>query len=415
MSQISLIFFFLAVSLLLSILTSRGVSLLKSPLLLGYIIAGAVIGIVIDLVIPASSPGQFRVDDFEIINIVTLALIGFGIGTELEYKELKKVGKMVLWITIFEASLTFIFVSTVVSLLLHFAMGWDTNVAISLGLLFGSFASATAPAGTVDVIKQYKASGSLVTTLYAVLGLDDIFALLIFTITLPISIMILSASSTLTISSALMSSIWEILISISIGSLIGYGLAYFGKKVHEKFMVNYLALGSVFLMCGLAEKFHLSPILINMFAGIVAVNKSKLIAFKINHALTEWSPPIYVWFFVLIGTRLDIGLIQQYWILIIVYIISTMIGKYNGAYLGAVVSKAPAKIRKYLGFTLLSQAGVAIGLSMAASKYLVEAGHPEEAKLVTSVMTMTTFLIMMIAPNLVKYGLIKSGEAKLTK
>ena len=222
MSQISLIFFFLAVSLLLSILTSRGVSLLKSPLLLGYIIAGAVIGIVIDLVIPASSPGQFRVDDFEIINIVTLALIGFGIGTELEYKELKKVGKMVLWITIFEASLTFIFVSTVVSLLLHFAMGWDTNVAISLGLLFGSFASATAPAGTVDVIKQYKASGSLVTTLYAVLGLDDIFALLIFTMTLPISIMILSASSTLTISSALMSSIWEILISISIGSLIGY-------------------------------------------------------------------------------------------------------------------------------------------------------------------------------------------------
>jgi len=92
-----------------------------------------------------------------------------------------------------------------------------------------------------------------------------------------------------------------------------------------------------------------------------------------------------------------------------------MIGKYSGAYLGAAVSGAPEKIRKYLGFTLLSQAGVAIGLSMAASKYLIEAGFDVEAGIVTSVMTMTTFIIMMIAPNFVKYGLIKSGEAKITR
>lgn len=415
MSQISLIFFFLAISLLLSILTSKGVSLLRSPLLLGYIIAGAVIGIVLDLVIPASGTLHFRPDDYELVSVLTLALIGFGIGTELEYKELKKVGKMVIWITLFEAILTFLFVSLVISLLLHFALGWDTNVAIALGLLFGSFASATAPAGTVDVIRQYKASGSLVTTLYAVLGLDDILALFIFTITLPIAIMILGASSDLTVGSALVGSLIEILLSISIGSLIGLALAYFGKKVHEKFMVNYLALGSVLLMCGLAERFHLSPILINMFAGIVAVNRNKLIALKINQALTEWSPPIYVWFFVLIGTRLDIGLIQQFWLLIVAYIVATMIGKYSGAYLGAAVSGAPDKIRKYLGLTLLSQAGVAIGLSMAASKYLIEAGYDVEAGIVTSVMTMTTFIIMMIAPNFVKYGLIKSGEAKITR
>jgi|SRR5690554_746694 len=287
MSQISLIFFFLAISLLLSILTSKGVSLLRSPLLLGYIIAGAVIGIVLDLVIPASGTLHFKPGDYELVNVLTLALIGFGIGTELEYKELKKVGKMVIWITLFEAILTFLLVSLIISLLLHFALGWDTNIAIALGLLFGSFASATAPAGTVDVIRQYKASGSLVTTLYAVLGLDDILALFIFTITLPIAIMILGASSDLTVGSALVGSLIEILLSVSIGSLIGLALAYFGKKVHEKFMVNYLALGSILLMCGLAERFHLSPILINMIAGIVAVNRNKLIALKINQALTK--------------------------------------------------------------------------------------------------------------------------------
>lgn len=410
MSEVSLIFFFLAVSLLLSILTSRGVSLLKAPLLLGYIITGAIVGIVLDLSIPVSNPWQFRVDDYEIINIITLSLIGFGIGTELEYKALKKVGKTVFWITLFEATLTFIVVSFVISFLLHFSMGW--KVSLPLGLLFGSFASATAPAGTVDVIKQYRASGDLVTTLYAVLGLDDIFALLIFTITLPIAIMLLG-SSELSIGVALIHSLIEVLLSVSIGSAIGFGLAYFGKKVHEKFMVTYLALGSILLMCAIAEQLNLSPILINMFAGIVVVNRSKLIARKLNMALTDWSPPIYVWFFVLIGTRLDINIIQKFWLLIVVYIIATMFGKYNGAYLGAVVAKAPPKIRKYLGFTLLSQAGVAIGLSIAASKYLMSAGYEEEAKLVTSVMTITTFLIMLIAPNFVKYGLIKSGEAKI--
>ncbi|OQY37929.1 MAG: hypothetical protein B6226_04400 [Candidatus Cloacimonetes bacterium 4572_65] len=409
MSEVAVIFFFLSVSLLLSILTSRGVSILKAPLLLGYIITGAIVGLLLDVSIPISNPWEFRVDDYEIINIITLSLIGFGIGTELEYKALKKVGKMVIWITLFEATLTFVVVCAVISFLLHFSLGW--GISVPLGILFGSFASATAPAGTVDVINQYKAKGELVQTLYAVLGLDDIFALLIFTFSLPVAIMLLG-SHELTISQALLHALIEIVASVAIGSGIGFLLSYFGKRLHEKFMIIYLSLGSILLMCAVAEQFNLSPILINMFAGIVVVNKNTFVARKLNMALTEWSPPIYVWFFVLIGTRLDLGLIKQYWLLIIVYIVATMFGKYNGAYLGGVVSGAPAKIRKYLGFTLLSQAGVAIGLSIASGKYLVAAGYPDLAKLVTSVMTITTFLIMMIAPNFVKYGLIKSGEAK---
>ncbi len=409
MSEIALIFFFLSTALLLSILTSRGVSLLKAPLLLGYILTGAVVGLVLDISIPIDNPWAFKVEDYEIINIITLSLIGFGIGTELEYNTLKRVGKTVLWITIFEASLTFIIVGCVISFLLHYSLGW--GVAIPLGILFGSFASATAPAGTVDVINQYKAKGDLVKTLYAVLGLDDIFALLIFTFALPVAIMLLG-SNELSIGQALLHSLIEIVLSITIGSFVGYLLSVFGRKVHEKFMIIYLSLGSILLMCAVAEQFDLSPILINMFAGIVLVNRSKLIARKLNQALTDWSPPIYVWFFVLIGTRLDLNIIAEYWLLIIVYIVATMIGKYNGAYIGATVARAPKKIRNYLGFTLLSQAGVAIGLSIASGKYLISAGYVKEAKLVTSIMTITTFLIMIIAPNFVKYGLFKSGEAK---
>lgn len=408
----SVIFIFLAISLLLSLATARGVSLVKVPLLLGYIVTGAIIGLIMKYMVPADSCWQIDIVDYDIVNTFTLSLIGFGIGTELEYRSLRKIGKTVLWITFCEATLTYIIVGLMMTFVLHFSLGW--RLAVPIGLLFGSFASATAPAGTVDVIKEYKAKGTMVTTLFAVLGLDDIFALLIYTITLPIAITMLG-SNELSLSTALLNSGTEIILSILFGGSIGVILSFLGKKFYRKFMILYLALGNVLLMCGIAEIFNLSPILINMIAGIVLVNRDKSIAIKLNNTLTEWSPVVYVWFFVLLGSKIDLTIIQQYWVIIIVYICSTMFGKYNGAYLGAVISNASEKIRKYLGFTLLSQAGVAIGLSIAAGKYLTSVGYEEEANIITSIMTVTTFLIMIIAPNFVKYGLVKSGEAKISE
>ncbi len=400
------VFLFLAVTLLLSALTARGVSLLKSPLLLGYIIAGALIG-------PATL-GLIKHEhfqSFDIINVVTLSLIGFGIGGELQIKKLRRFGSMIVLITVFEATTAFIVVGTVITAVLRLS-GEPLNLSIAMGMIYGSFACATAPAGTVDVIKQYRASGDMTTTLYAVLGLDDIFALLIFTITLPVSLIVIG-SKELTIAGSLLHAGKEVGLSILIGSAIGYVLYFIGKRTYDRLMIMYFSLGMILLNCAIAEYLELSPILLNMCSGIVLVNLSPIVLKKMNQQLSEWSPPIYVWFFVLIGSRFAPKVIWTYLPIVIFYIIASMIGKYSGAWLGGTVAKAPEKTRKYLGFTLLSQAGVAIGLSLAAAQYLEAEGYIEQSVQITSVMTVTTFIIMLIGPVLVKHGLVKSGETRV--
>ncbi|MDP8232174.1 MAG: cation:proton antiporter, partial [Candidatus Zophobacter franzmannii] len=256
---LSEIFFFLSITLLLSAITARGVSLLKSPLLLGYIIAGAMIG--------PGALGLIKTEHFQtfdIVNVVTLSLIGFGIGGELRLKKLRKFGSMIIWITLFEATTAFVVVGSVAMLVLH-ATGESWNMSLALGLIYGSFACATAPAGTVDVIKQYKASGDMTTTLYAVLGLDDIFALLIFTVTLPKALIIIG-SQELTISGSLFHAFKEILLSIAIGSAIGYIMYFIGKRTYDKLMIMYFSLGMILLNWAIAEFSGLSPILLNMCA-----------------------------------------------------------------------------------------------------------------------------------------------------
>lgn len=170
---------FIGASILISILMAKGVSLFKAPMVLGYIIAGAIIGQAIYLL-----NIKVQYDTFDLINSITLSLLGFGIGTELKLKELRKLGSGIILIVIFEATLTFLVVGLVIYLITQ---------NISLGIIYGALASATAPAGTTDVINQYKASGNLTRTLYAVMGLDDIYALLLYSIATPIAIILLGS------------------------------------------------------------------------------------------------------------------------------------------------------------------------------------------------------------------------------
>jgi hypothetical protein len=183
----------------------------------------------------------------------------------------------------------------------------------------------------------------------------------------------------------------EVVLAVLFGIAAGWIIYWIGKITYSKTFVLAFSIGMLFAQCGVASHFHLSPILLNMVSGIVLVNKSKLVSRKINMALGEWSPPIYMIFFALIGNA----------------------GKWGGAWLGGAVSGADKNVKKYLGFTLLSQAGVAIGLSLAAGKYLELNGLHEQATQVVSVMTATTFLIMLIGPVSCKFGLGKAGELHL--
>jgi len=395
--------FFLGSSIILALLFSRGATVLKTPLIVGYIIAGALLGP--DVLGLISSK---QVASLDVVNLVVLSLIGFGIGGELKFAEIKKLGKSITLIVIFEALGAFLLVGIASALILK---------SIPMGLIFGSLASATAPAGTVEVIKQYKAKGKFTTTLYAVMGLDDILALLLFTIVLPISIILMTgkaAGNDISIIHALGNAGLEVLISVGAGIIAGFLLVPLARIIHDRVNLLLLSLGIIFINCGISEYFHISPILLNMTMGIVLVNRSTLISRKIFHTLGDWTPPMYVWFFVLIGTRLNISLITKYALFIGIYIIARSFGKWSGTFMGSSIAKAPVKIRKFLGLALMSQAGVAVGLALAASKALEEHGFHSQAIQIISVITATTFIVMLIGPIMAKIALFKSGETNVS-
>ena len=399
-----LLMLFLGVSILLSLIIAKGATLLKSPLIVGYIIAGALLGPDIFGAIT-----EEQIASMDIINLVVLSLIGFGIGGELQLKELKKLGKSIISIVMFEAFGAFLLVGTAAAIILK---------SVPMGLIYGALASATAPAGTVEVIKQYKAKGEFTTTLYAVMGLDDIIALLLFTISLPIALIFLGGSGSahhVSIGHALGHAGFEVLLSILFGAAMSLLVIPLVKRIHDRVTLLLFALGIVFINCGISEYFHLSPILLNMAMGIVIVNKNALIAKKIFNALGDWTPPMYVWFFVLIGTRLDHNLIFKYWPLILIYILTRTVGKWSGTFIGAKLSKASEKITKFLGLALMSQAGVAVGLALAASKALENNGLHIHAVQLISTITATTFVVMLIGPVLAKIALFKSGETNVSK
>jgi Kef-type K+ transport system membrane component KefB len=262
------------------------------------------------------------------------------------------------------------------------------------------------------VIRQYQAKGELTSTLFAVMGLDDIFALILYSLAIPLAAIMLG-SHDLSVSAALMHAIWDIALEIVLGAAIGYILVWVGRYLYEQSLFLIFSLGSLFAMCALAEVFEISPILLTMSAAIVMTNTNAIITRKFTNALMQWSPPVYLMFFVLIGTKLDFGMIHSYVWVILVYILFRSLGKYFGARWGGNLAKSSLKVSKYLGFTLLSQAGVAIGLSLGAAKILTDLGLEYQAKQVISVMTATTFLIMLIGPILVKYGLSRANELKV--
>ncbi len=389
---------FLGASVIIAYLCSRGASLAKTPFIVGYIVAGALLGPDI-----FGALTETQIKSLDIINIVTLSFIGFGIGGELQFKEIKKLGKSIFSIVIFEATGAFLLVGALV--------GWFTH-SIPMGLIFGALASATAPAGTVEVIRQYKAKGDLTTTLYAVMGLDDIYALLLYTIACPLAIILLGGSgANVSVGTALAHAGLEVLISLAVGSAFGWVIVWTGQKIHDRVGLFLLSFGAILLLCGISEQFKLSPILTSMAAGVVAVNTKKLVSKKIFDLLGSWTPPLYVWFFVLIGSRLNHNLIIKYAGIVLIYILARSIGKWAGAFFGGKVSGAKNKVVKYLGLALFSQAGVAVGLALAVSKELEELNYHHEAVQIMSVITATTFIVMLVGPLFAKIALFKSGEA----
>jgi Kef-type K+ transport system membrane component KefB len=394
-------FLILGIMILAGYATGKGGNKIKAPQVVGYIIAGVVIG--------ASGLNLLNLEtsqQLKTLSSFALSLIGFSIGGELIFHRLKKLGRSIITISLLESLGAFFLVGTAVLI-------YTGNLPTAL--IFGALSSATAPAATVDVLWEYKAKGPLTSTLFAVVGIDDAAALIIYGFAASIAGVLLRGGEMSLLKTILLPA-REILGSVVVGIVAGSCLSYFVRKIRSRNELLSLTLGTMMLCSGLAYRYHLSIILTNMVLGITLINMAVSASRQAFRAIAEITPPIYIVFFVLVGARLQINLLPQLGVLGVIYILMRVAGKGLGSYVGAHISHASSAVKKYLGFGLLSQAGVAIGL--AIETWTTFSAYPEGAQLGTlalNVITATTFVFQVMGPPLTKYAIVKAGEVQQDK
>lgn len=345
------------------------------------------------------------VDEFQLLSSLALAFIGFTIGGELAYVNLKELGRSITTIALMESLTAFVLVLAVVLAVTH---------NVPMALIFGALASATAPAATVDVLWEYKSKGPLTTTLFAVVGMDDGVALVIYGFASATAKALLTGRE-LSAGTMFITPLLAIVGSVALGGAVGIIFSYALRRASSETDQLLLSVGAIFLVSGIAIQLGLSLILTNMVMGVAIINVVKRRdAFS---AIARFSPPFYLIFFILVGARLQVSLIGELGLIGLAYIIFRTSGKSIGAWMGATVSRAPDTVRKYLGFGLLSQAGVAIGLSIEAAQTfrpLGQAGH-DLALLAVNVIAGTTFVFQVLGPPLTKLAITKAGEVGQAK
>ncbi len=368
---------------------------MKFPGVIGYIIAGVIIG-----------PSLLGVFDHAflaragIINDFALGMIAFLIGSELRWEIIKKAGKSIVIVTFVQAIVTFILLGVGVYMFTR---------SIALGLIFGALGVATAPAGTYIVLREYRAKGSLTNTLLAVVGLDDAMAIVIFSFAVALAKVSVNGWACGSLWAICWKPLVEIVGSILMGIILGMIVVTTVRKRHDRNEILTIAIAAIFVCSGLANMLHMSLILSNLVLGIVIINISSLTGRRISDSIQNIANPVLLFFFVMAGAHMNIKLLPSMGLLGLTYILVRIIGKIGGSYAGAVLGKMEDKIKKYLGFGLLSQAGVAIGLAILIGR---EFGIQSEiAVTVISVIAATTIVFEIIGALGVKYSVMKAKES----
>ncbi len=376
----------LGVLLLGGFLGGKIVQRFKLPSVTGYLLAGIILGQL--NIIHADHLEQYR-----FIEVLGLSIVALIIGNSLHFSRLKKIGRSVFIITIVQVvgAFSVVFLATYLFL----------PVPIEVCILLGAIASATAPASPVTVIRELRARGTLTETLLAVVAMDDAACLMLFGVAAAIVNIMTTTKSNLLL---FLLPIWEILGSIAIGAIIGWIILQILKRIKDRHEIIIVLIGIAFLSGELAEQVGLSALLLNMSIGVVIANfHTKTNVF---HMLEDVELPVFVVFFTLAGASLDFKMLLLNIGLTIVYIIARAVGKVGGAFLGAGISSAPPPIKKYLGFAMLSQAGVAIALVLA-----VQSRFPQYGAMINAIILAAVTFNELIGPIGTKYALTSAGEA----
>jgi Kef-type K+ transport system membrane component KefB len=283
----------------------------------------------------------------------------------------------------------------------------------ALGLILGSISAATAPAATVMVVQEQRAAGLLTSTLLAVVGIDDAIALTLFALAAAIAKALISSSRDLSLGVVALHSAYAIGAALLLGLVTGLAAGFLLRRLEGREAVFSLALGAVILNAGVANHLHLSALLANMTFGTVIINVTPISSRRLFDQMEVFAAPVFIAFFVIAGAHLRVDLLPSLGLLGATYLVARMGGKVAGAWIGAVLARAPARVRGNIGFGLLSQVGVAIGLSLIVAQEfggLGPEGH-RVALTVINVLLGTTIVTEVVGPMLTRYGLRRAGES----
>lgn len=383
-----------AVAMMFGLASTRLVKLIHLPNVTGYLVAGLLIGPIFHIV------NDDNLASLDIISTVALGFIAFSIGSEFKLANIKQLGGKIVIITVAQ--------SLTAALLVGLAL-WAFRAPLPIVFVLAAVATATAPAATLMVVRQYKAHGPVTNTLLPVVAFDDAIGLIAFSVCFALA-QTFASGVEITAYTIVVLPLCEIAFSIGIGGVLGAILALMMKFFHSR--ANRLCLMVCTTILGVAiceiitnnTQFSMSSLLTCMMIGATFCNlRSDSTA--ILDGCERWTPPLFMLFFVLSGAELKLNVVTTVGIIGVVYIVARSTGKYFGTFFSAMATKSEKNVKNYLGITLLPQAGVAIGMAQIASTALGEYG----AKVMAVVLSATLFY-EIVGPILTKLALKKAGE-----
>ena len=402
----------MALAIVCSLLLSRLTKKLKLPAVTAYLVAGLLLGPFCLGRLRVSGLGfnsLEQVESFSVLTQVALGFIAFTIGNEFRLSQLKATGAKAITIGILQAVITTLLVDAVL-IGLHFC--FPNILSLPSAITLGAIASATAPAATLMVVRQYKADGPLTRLLMLVVAIDDAVGLLLFSVSYGVATAL--SNGQVSLLGVVAEPIIEIVLSLGLGALMGWLLNFVEQFFHSRSKRMTISVGFVLLTVGLSMvKFQIGPIhcgfsllLVCMMTGTVFCNICDT-SEELMSRVESWTTPLNVLFFAISGAELDLQvLIQPMTLLVgVIYIIARSAGKYFGSEWSCRLTGQPKPITANLGITLLPQAGVALGMALTA------ASLPDGA-MVRNVVLFAVLVYELVGPALTKRSLMKVGEIR---
>ena len=406
----------LSISLLSGLLLSRLAKLLQLPAVTAYLVAGILVGpFVLGRfgILGLGFVSLDNVEEFSILKDIALGFIAFSIGNEFRLSQLKKIGKQATIIGILQAVVTTLLVDAAL-IAFHFAQ--PDKLSLPAAIVLGAVAAATAPAATLMVVRQYKAKGPLTDILLPVVALDDAVGLVLFAISFGVA-KALGPDSGVSVTSVLLEPVLEVVLSLLLGAIMGVLFTFCERFFHSRSKRMAMSVTFILLTVGLSQfeierevfgvHIAFSSLLVCMMLGTVFCNICDF-SEELMDRVDRWTAPIFILFFVLSGAELDFNVFSDFAIVLvgIIYILARSAGKYFGAFSSAKLVKCDKNIVKYLGITLLPQAGVALGMADKAKDL------GADGAIVASITLFAVLIYELIGPMLTKISLLKAGDIK---